>query len=65
MISLLSWKRGGMTHNWHTVIEGYRLFRRDGQGRRGRGDALYVRKWVDCEELFLRNSHDQVGSLWV
>jgi len=54
-----------MTHNWHTVIEGYRLFRRDGQGRRGRGDALYVRKWVDCEELFLRNSHDQVGSLWV
>ena len=29
------------------------------------GVALYVRKWIDCEELCLRNSHDQVESLWV
>jgi len=23
------------------------------------------RKWIDCEELCLRNSHNQVESLWV
>ena len=45
-------------------IEGYRLFRRDRWGRRGRGVALYVRKWIDCEEMCLRNSHDQVERLW-
>jgi len=25
----------------------------------------YVRKWINCEELCLRKSHDQVESLWV
>jgi len=53
------------SHNWNTLIEDYRLFRRDRQGRRGGGIAPYVRKWIDCEELCLRNSHDQVKSLWV
>ena len=43
----------------------YRLFRRDRQGKRGSGVALYVRKWIDCKELCLRNSHDEVKSLWV
>ena len=51
--------------DWNTLIESYRLFRRDRQSRRGGGVALYVRKWIDCEELCLRNSHDQVESLWV
>ena len=32
--------------------------------RQGDGVALYVRKWIDCEELCLRNSHDQIESLW-
>ena len=53
------------SHNWNTLIEDYRLFRRDRQGRRSGGVALYVRKWIDCKELCLRNSHDQVESLWV
>jgi len=53
------------SHDWNTLIEDYRLFRRDRQGRRGGRVALYVRKWIDCEELCLRNSHDQVKSLWV
>ena len=53
------------SHDWHTVIEGYSLFRMDRQGRRGGRVALYVRKWIGCEELCLRNSHDQVESLWV
>ena len=53
------------SHNWNTTIEGYRLFRRDRLGRKGGGVALYVKEWIDCEELPLRNSHDQVESLWV
>lgn len=24
----------------------------------------YVKKWIDCEELSLRNNHKQVESLW-
>ena len=51
------------SHDWNTLIEDYRLFRRDRQGRRGGGVALYVRKWIDCKEVCLRNSHDQVQEL--
>ncbi len=47
------------------MIEAYRLFRRDRQSRRGQGVSLYVRKWIDSEELCLRNSCHQVESLWV
>ena len=50
------------SHNWRAVAEGRWLFRRDRQGRRGGGVALYVREWTDCEELRLSNSHDQAGS---
>ena len=32
------------SHNWNTLIEDYRLFVRDRQGRRGGRVALYVRK---------------------
>ena len=32
------------SHNWNTLIEDYRLFRRDGHGRRGGGVPAYVRK---------------------
>ena len=53
------------SHNWYTTIEGYWLFRRDRQGRKGGGVALYVKDRVDCEELILRNSQEQVESLWV
>ena len=53
------------SQSWNTLIEGYRLCRRDRQGRRGGGVALYVRKWVDCKELCLRNSHNQVESSWI
>ena len=41
------------------------FFRRDTQGRRGGGVALYVKKWIDCKKLPMRNSHDQTESLWV
>ena len=51
-------------HDWSAAINGYRLFRRD-RGRRGGGVALYLKKWIDCEELSLKNSHKQVESLRV
>ena len=38
------------------------------KGQTGQGGgrvALCVREWMDREELCLRNSHDQVESLWV
>jgi len=47
------------------TMDGYRLFRRDRQGKRGQGIALYVKKWIQCEELYLKNSHKQVESLRV
>ena len=53
------------SHDWSAAIDGYKLFRRDRRGRRGREVALYVKKWIDCEELSLKNSHEQVESLWV
>lgn len=53
------------SHNWNTMIKGYELFESHRRGRRGRGVALYVKKWMDCKELPVRNSHKQVASLWV
>jgi len=47
------------------MMEGYKLFRRDRQGRKRRGFALHVKKWIGCEKLPLRNRHDQIKSLWV
>ena len=38
------------SHNWSMAIDGYRLFRRDRQWRGG-GVALYIKKWIECEEL--------------
>lgn len=58
-----TWKDG--SHSWNASTEGYKLFRRDRQGRRGRGVALCVRKGIDCKELPLRKGHRQAESLWV
>lgn len=44
-------------------MEGYRLFGRDRQGRRGQVVALYVREKFDCVALMVRN--DVVESLWM
>ncbi|KAK4806215.1 hypothetical protein QYF61_001138 [Mycteria americana] len=51
------------SHDWSAGMEGYRLFRRDRQGRRGGGVALYVTERFDCTAL--RVSDDVVESLWV
>jgi len=47
------------------AIEGYRLFTRDRRGKRGGGIDLYIKKSIQCEELSLKNSHEQAESLWV
>ncbi|PKU42865.1 rna-directed dna polymerase from mobile element jockey-like [Limosa lapponica baueri] len=44
-------------------MDGYKLFRRDRQGRRGRGVALYIRECFDCREL--DSSDDKVDCLWI
>ncbi|KAK4827211.1 hypothetical protein QYF61_015239 [Mycteria americana] len=39
------------SHDCSAAMDGYKLFRRDRQGRRGGGVALYVRECFDCVEL--------------
>ncbi|GAB0209890.1 hypothetical protein GRJ2_003454700 [Grus japonensis] len=51
------------SHNWSAAMDGYKLFRRDRQGRRGGGVALYVRECFDCLEL--DDGDDKVKCLWV
>ena len=41
------------SHNWHAVMDGYGLFRKDRLTRRGGGVALYVREQLECIELGL------------
>jgi len=47
------------------AIDGYRLFRSDRRGRKGGGVTLCIKKWIECEELCLKDSHKQVENLWV
>lgn len=52
------------SHDWTVTINGYRLFRRHSR-KRGGGIAPYVKRWIECEEMSLKNGHEQVESLWV
>ena len=45
------------------MIDGYRPFKRDRQGRKGGGVALYVKK--DCECMEINDGDDRAESLWV
>ncbi|KAK4810800.1 hypothetical protein QYF61_008773 [Mycteria americana] len=51
------------SHKWSAAMDGYKLFRRDRQGRRGGGVALYVRDGFDCLEL--DDGDERVECLWV
>ncbi|KAK4816220.1 hypothetical protein QYF61_013458 [Mycteria americana] len=51
------------SHDWSAAMDGYKLFRRDRQGRRGGGMALFLRDYFSCVEL--SNYDDKVESLWV
>ena len=44
-------------------MDGYQLFKRDRQGRKGDGVALCVKK--DCERMEINDDDDRVESLWV
>ena len=51
------------SHDWSVAMDGYKLFRKDRQGRKGSGMALYVRECFDVTELMAGD--DKVESLWV
>ncbi|GAB0209581.1 hypothetical protein GRJ2_003423800 [Grus japonensis] len=51
------------SHNWSAAMDNYKVFRRDRQGRRGSGVALYVKECFDCLEL--NDGDDRVECLWV
>jgi len=53
------------SHDWHDVMDGYRLFRKDRPTRRGGGVALYVREQLECIELGLGADEERTESLWV
>ena len=50
------------SRKWRAATDSYRLFRRDMQGRKGDGVALYVRECFDCLEL--DDGNDRVECLW-
>ncbi|CAM5095768.1 unnamed protein product [Natator depressus] len=52
------------SHDWSTVVGGYKLFRKDRQGRKGGGVALYVREQYDGSELRYETT-EKPDSLWV
>lgn len=48
-------------HSWNAAVDGYKVFRRNRQGRRGGGIALCVRGCFDCLEL---DSGDEKSSVY-
>ncbi|GAB0204290.1 hypothetical protein GRJ2_002894600 [Grus japonensis] len=46
-------------------MEGYRLFRKDKQGRQGGGITLYVNDQLECMELHLGMEEEPTESLWI
>ena len=50
-------------HDWSAAMDGYKLFRKDRQGRRGGGVALYVKERFEVTELM--TGENKVESLWV
>ena len=55
--------RWNHAHDWSAAMDGYKLFRKDRQGRRGGGVAPYVRECFHVTELMAGG--DKVESLWV
>ncbi|GAB0180798.1 hypothetical protein GRJ2_000545100 [Grus japonensis] len=53
------------SYDWSVGMEGYRLFRKDRQGRRGGGITLYVNDQLECMELHLGMDEEPTKSLWV
>ncbi|GAB0205823.1 hypothetical protein GRJ2_003047900 [Grus japonensis] len=53
------------SYDWSVGMEGYRLFRKDRQGRGGGGVTLYVNDQLECMELHLGMDEEPTESLWV
>ncbi|KAM9591177.1 uncharacterized protein ACIBXB_006074 isoform 2-T3 [Morphnus guianensis] len=53
------------SYDWSVGMEGYRLFRKDRQGRREGCVALYVNDQLECMELCLMMDKEPNESLWV
>ena len=53
------------SYDWSIRMEGYRLFRKEWQGRRGWGIALYINDQLECMELHLGMDKELAESLWV
>lgn len=50
-------------HGWSGAVDGYKLLRRDMQGRGGSGMALYIREYFNCVEF--KDGDDKAECLWV
>ncbi|CAM2116169.1 unnamed protein product [Caretta caretta] len=55
----------GNSHDWSTVMDGCKLFRKDRQEKKGGGVALCVREQHDCSVLQYGTGKKPVESLWV
>ncbi|GAB0195784.1 hypothetical protein GRJ2_002043700 [Grus japonensis] len=53
------------SYDWSVGMEGYRLFRKDRQGRQGGGVTLYVNDQPECMELHLGMDEEPTKSLRV
>ncbi|GAB0210046.1 hypothetical protein GRJ2_003470400 [Grus japonensis] len=53
------------SYDWSVGMEGYRLFRKDRQGRRGGDVALYVHDQLECMELHLGVDEEPIESFWI
>jgi len=53
------------SHNSNVGIDGYKLFRKDRQGRRVGCAALYISDQLECVELHLGGDEERTESLWV
>ncbi|RMC15084.1 hypothetical protein DUI87_07264 [Hirundo rustica rustica] len=51
------------SHGWSSALSGYKLFRRDRQGRRGGGVALCIKQTFDT--VGIETKEDGVECLWV
>ncbi|GAB0182662.1 hypothetical protein GRJ2_000731500 [Grus japonensis] len=52
-------------YDWSVGMEGYRLFRKDRQGRQGESVVLYVNDKLECMEYHPGMDEELTESLWV
>ncbi|PKU31519.1 rna-directed dna polymerase from mobile element jockey- hypothetical protein [Limosa lapponica baueri] len=53
------------SHNWRIMTDGYRLYRKDSQGRKGGLVVLYVKENLECIEVNYSKCGRPIECLWV